>query len=197
MALDMFFERIANPYVALLALVILIGSTYIIGRLNPSEEIQKSISVPYVSVGTNFGYRAEDLYRMLDAFNSQANGKELKEKYRRFFYYDLIYPWFYALSAAILIAYLQRSFNATNPVGMHFLWMLPILAGVFDYGENLSLLSILSNYDGTPLKMLDRFSRLMTMLKLVFISASLFVIVSLSITKLVAFFKGKHAQQSV
>jgi hypothetical protein len=184
MALEAYLERIATLPIAVVAFAVMLGSTYLLGRLNPSDEIEKSIDVPYVSIGMTFGYKADDFYRMLDSIDRQPNGQELKEKYRRFFYYDLIYPWVLALAGAILIAYLQHSYNETHAVGMHYLWALPIVAAVFDNAENISMLNFLSRYDGKPMDTLLGFSRLMTMLKLIFIYAYWFVILYLGIVKL-------------
>jgi hypothetical protein len=197
MAIETFLERIATLPVALVSLLVLIGSTYVVGKLNPSEEITKSIEVPYVSIGMTFGYEPAALYGMLDAMDAHHNGAELKAKFRRFFYYDLIYPWFYALAGAVLIAYLQRGYNSTHTVSMHYLWVLPIVAGLLDYAENLSMLRVLSIYEGKPLTTLVGFSRLMTMLKLVFIYAYLFAIISLTIQNLITWFKGRSVQHSV
>src|ERR671932_191885 len=107
MALNQFFERISTPYAAILALLILVGSTYVLSRINPAEGI-KEAKLPFLALGTSFGYRSKELYEMLNGFNS-PEGQPFKEKYRRFLYLDLIYPWFYGLSAAVLLAFYQRS----------------------------------------------------------------------------------------
>jgi hypothetical protein len=196
MALEAYLEKIATLPLALVALLVMFGSTYLIGRLNPSDEIEKSISpVPYVSIGMTFGYEPQAFYRMLDSMNAQPHAKELKDKYRSFFYYDLVYPWVLAIAGAILIAYLQHSYNETRAVGPHYLWALPIVAAVFDNAENISMLIFLGRYDGKPLDTLLGFSRLMTMLKLVFIFAYWVVIIWLGVARLTSFFKAKPTQQ--
>jgi hypothetical protein len=196
MALEAYLEKIVSLPLALVALLVMLGSTYLLGRLNPSAEIEKSISpVPYVAIGMTFGYEPQAFYRMLDSINAQPKEKKLKEKYEQFFYYDLIYPWVLAIAGALLIAYLQHSYNETRAVGPHYLWVLPIVAAVFDNAENISMLILLGRYDGKPMDGLLGFSRLMTMLKIVFIFAYWVVIILLGVAKIASVFKAKPTQQ--
>jgi len=176
MALERFFEGMASPLNAFIALLVLIASTVIIGALSPEDKIAPNINVPYVAIGRTFGYESEPLYKMLDALNAQPDGKN-RTLYRNFLYYDLIYPWFYGLAGAILLAFLQKNFNEQAAIKAHYFWTLPLLAALFDFGENISMLILLRLYDGKPRNALLGFSQLMTMLKIIFICASFLMVV--------------------
>jgi len=188
MALETFFDRIATLPTVLIAIALFTVANIVISILNPKKKIQESLNsshVTYFAAGKSFGYEPKQLYAMLDAFNKQPDGEMLRDEYRRFFYYDFVYPWIYGLSLAVILAYLQKKWNmpeagsAIEPMRMHYLWVLPLAAMVFDYAENISLLLVVKNYKGEPLPLLVGFSRLMTMLKLLFIYASLFLFLCL------------------
>lgn len=209
MALEAFFERIATLPIVLTMIVVYAGSTIALAYLNPKDKIQDSLKtskVTYFAAGRTFGYDPQKLYAMLNAFNKQPDGDKLKKEYRGFFYYDFIYPLLYAVSLAVIIAYLQKRWNIPEaageiePMKMHYLWALPLLAMVFDYLENLSLLFVLKNYEGAPMPFVVGFSRWMTMLKLLLVYASLFLFICLILIWLgdawKALFKSKSVNQS-
>ncbi|HEV7373568.1 MAG TPA: hypothetical protein VGN95_02540 [Pyrinomonadaceae bacterium] len=184
MSLEAYFEKIATLQHVLIAIAVFTVSFAAITILNPKKKIQESLNtsnVTYFAAGRSFGYDPKQLYLMLDAFNEREDGKTLRKEYTRFFYYDFIYPLLYGFSLAVIIAYLQKKWNMPDaasglkPTEMHYLWTLPLLAMVFDYAENISLLLILKNYEGEPLPLLAGFSRLMTMLKLLLLYASFFL----------------------
>lgn len=184
MSLDEFFTNIATARLALLALLVIIVSTLALGYFNPEKEIRKNVGNKYLSIGMTFGYKPDDLYTMLDGFSEQNTKDE-----RFFLILDLIYPLLYGFAGAILLAYLQRVYDPAAEVRNHYLWALPLCAMVCDWGENISMLLIQGNYVkrtgglaqiSNNIRWLTEFSRIMTMLKLLFIYASvLLVLISL------------------
>jgi len=180
MSLDEFFTNIATARLALLAVLVALVSTVILGYFNPEKKIRENVGDKYLSIGMTFGYRPADLYTMLDGFSEQNTKDE-----RNFLILDLFYPLLYGFSYAILLAYLQRVYPAANvPVRFHYLWALPLCAMVCDWGENLSMLWIQANYRkgaqglgevSNGLRWMTEFSRFMTMLKLLFVYATLFM----------------------
>jgi hypothetical protein len=175
--------NIATERRAFLALVVFIASTAILWYLNPEKKIRENVNVgdKYLSIGMTFGYKPDDLYTMLDGFSEQNTKDE-----RFYLIMDLFYPVLYGFSLAILLAYLQSKYPIASPGRFHYLWVLPLCAIVFDWGENISMIWIQSNYKKrTPglmevsdsLRRVTEFSRIMTMLKLLFIYASFFMAV--------------------
>jgi hypothetical protein len=184
MALEAFFERYATLPIVLVALAVYFGSFLVMRCLSPEDKIQESLNkskVAYFRAGRTFAYDPQKLYAMLDVFNKQPGGDELKKEYKQFFYYDFVFPLLYSSTLAIIIAYFQKRWNiekaegGIEPIELHYLWALPLLAMVFDYLENFSLLYVLNNYEGAPMPSVVGFSRLMTMIKLIFIYASMFL----------------------
>jgi hypothetical protein len=194
-----FLDGIVTLPAALIAMAVLLGSTSIIARLSPEKEIQKSLgTVPFFRAGRSFGYEPQQLYAMLDIFNKkpdqkaqgeakeeanketkkEVDGEALKNDYLKFFSYDFIYPLIYGFSMALIIAYLQKklntegSGNGLEAIRMHYLWVLPLAAMVFDYAENISLIHVIKNYRGEPMPLWVGFSRWMTMFKLLLVYAS-------------------------
>lgn len=175
--LDKCITNFATAWRALLALLVIGVSTAALAYFNPEKKIRENVGDKYLSIGMTFGYKPDDLYTMLDGFSEQ-NRKDT----RVYLIADLFYPLFYGFAGAIVLAYLQRAYQPASPVRFHYLWVLPLCAMVFDWGENLSMLWIQSHYRkgalalgeiSSGLRWMTDFSRTMTMLKLLFIYASL------------------------
>ncbi len=83
-----------------------------------------------------------------DYINSlfEALGKEGRDAY---LYYqlplDMFYPLFYAISFSLLIAYFLKKIKQFNSA-LFYLCLLPIIAGIFDYLENIGIITMLNNY---------------------------------------------------
>ncbi len=202
--LDAFLTRIASPYVAALAIVALILVSMLFGRLNPKNKIEAALGNIYISTDMSFGYPPEALYRMLDTY-TEENG--YKAAHQNSIYLDLVYPWVYAVLLVLIVAYVQRFSQELTNIKLHYLWLLPLCAMIFDYAENLSMLWILSLYTKRPpgvsavsskIATLVQVSRAMTMLKLLFIYASLFLVlfaIVLLIVELYRFILGSRPQR--
>ena len=196
MSLDDFFTRIATGWLALLALAVFLVSTALLAYLNPEKKIRANVNVgdKYLSIGMTFGYKPEALYTMLEGFSEQNTKDE-----RTYLILDLIYPLLYGFSFAIILAYLQRVYLPASPVRHHYLWVLPLCAMVFDWGENLSMIWIQANYRkgaqaigdiSNTMRWMTDFSRAMTMLKITFIAASLFIALAIVCGFILSWLKG-------
>lgn len=58
---------------------------------------------------------------------------------------DMIYPFLFAISYALLIAYFLKKLNGLNSK-LKYLIILPIIAGIMDYAENFGIIFMLNNY---------------------------------------------------
>ncbi|WP_108804249.1 hypothetical protein [Aquimarina sp. Aq107] len=58
---------------------------------------------------------------------------------------DMIYPLLFGLSYYLLLGYLLKKLNKLNSV-YNFLCLLPIIAGIADYLENIGIIVMLKNY---------------------------------------------------
>ncbi|WKK74738.1 hypothetical protein QYS49_24030 [Marivirga salinae] len=83
-----------------------------------------------------------------DYINSlfEALGKEGQDAY---LYYqlplDMFYPLFYTISFSLLIAYFLKKIKQFNSA-FFFLCLIPIIAGITDYFENIGIITMLSTY---------------------------------------------------
>jgi len=58
---------------------------------------------------------------------------------------DMIYPFLFGLSYCLVIAYFLKKLNKFNTPYL-YLCLLPVIAGIADYGENIGIISMLTNY---------------------------------------------------
>lgn len=193
MSLDDGFTNIGTWRLALLALLVIGVSTAILAYFNPEKTIRENVGDKYLSIGMTFGYKADDLYTMLDGFSEQN-----RRDTRVYLIVDLFYPLIYGFSFAIILAYLQRTYMPASPVKSHYLWVLPLCAMVFDWAENLSMLWIQANYRkgeiSNVMRWMTDFSRAMTMLKITFIAASFFIAIVLVIGLILSGLKAMRPQ---
>ncbi|RUT29020.1 hypothetical protein EJP77_16600 [Paenibacillus zeisoli] len=90
---------------------------------------------------TLFYYSSHRLYDILDSLG--ATGREAYRSFLRTI--DAAFPLLYSSALALSIRVLVR-LAASRSTRASKLYLLPLLAGLFDYIENLSILVILSNY---------------------------------------------------
>jgi hypothetical protein len=165
---------LARVVVGALALFALIYSTMYFGRINPKEKI--AARVPnYFSTDMTFGYSPADLIAVLKNYQPI----DFKD-HREFISKDMFYPIFYSISLAVLIACLLPAFPhaLVDYRRVHYLWLLPLLAALFDYAENLSMGSALDQYQspgGAAGTGLMRLASVMTSTKLTLLYASFLV----------------------
>lgn len=66
---------------------------------------------------------------------------------------DMIYPGLFAISYCLLMAFFLQKFQKLD-TGYFYLTLLPIVAGIADYMENIGIITMLNNYpDVSPLSM--------------------------------------------
>jgi hypothetical protein len=76
---------------------------------------------------------------------------------------DMIYPGLFAITFSLLLAYCLDRINALRKPWQLFCW-LAVLGGLFDYGENLSVIQMLQSYPSIPDSLAYR-SNIFTLLK--------------------------------
>ena len=58
---------------------------------------------------------------------------------------DMIYPFLFAISSSVLLAYFLNKLEKLE-VRLFYLCFIPLLAGAFDYCENIGIITMLNNY---------------------------------------------------
>ncbi len=92
--------------------------------------------------------------------------------------YDFIYPPFYAVPLALLLAYFFPVLFPGRGGRHRWLALLPLAAMVFDYAENLTMLWVIDHYEAKYELLLGilRLSRVFTALKLALLSATMLIL---------------------
>lgn len=87
------------------------------------------------------GYSAEYVNTLLDALGEQGRNAYLFKQLP----VDMVYPFLFAVSYCLLFAYfLDKLGKLESP--LFYFSLLPLLAGLFDYGENIGIITMLNNY---------------------------------------------------
>lgn len=87
--------------------------------------------------GYSFFYAVD----LLNALGVEGRGSYLYQQLPM----DFIYPGLFAVSCCLLLAWLfSKSINANSK--MFYLCFVPVLAGLFDYFENISIVNMLISY---------------------------------------------------
>ena len=97
---------------------------------------------------------------------------------------DMIYPLLFGLSYCLLLAYFLKKLNKLN-VPYIYLCLLPIIAGITDYLENIGIITMLNSYpDLTTISVrtINIFSIIKSISTSVFFIALIIVIISLGFT---------------
>jgi hypothetical protein len=162
---------IARVVVGALALFVVIYSSIYFEQRNPKHRI--AACVPnYFSTDMTFGYSPADLVAVLKNYHRKDF-----VAHREFIKNDMIYPVFYSISLAALIFCLMPALADYRRV--HFLWLLPLVAALFDYAENLSMRAALDQYQssaGAAGAGMMRLASVMTSIKLTLLYATFFVV---------------------
>jgi hypothetical protein len=58
---------------------------------------------------------------------------------------DMIYPFLFAISSCLVLAYFLNKLNRLGGV-LFYLCFIPLFSGVFDYSENIGIISMLNFY---------------------------------------------------
>jgi hypothetical protein len=166
---------LARVIIGALALSALVFSSKYFGRNNPKGQI--AARVPnYFSTDMTFGYSPADLIAVLKNYK----GEDF-DAHRAFISLDMRYPVFYSVSLALLIACLLPALppSLVAQERVHFIWLLPLFAALFDYAENLSMGAALDRFQssgGASGAGVMRLASVMTSIKLTLLYATLFVV---------------------
>jgi hypothetical protein len=132
-------RRTSTGWVALAALAIFLLFTALVLPQQAANSEQETGSA--VSPDTSFFYSPADLYRIAESY-----GEEGRQAYvRARFTFDLVWPLVYTLFLATAISWVfGKAFAADSP------WqranLLPLVAALFDYLENLSTSLVMIRY---------------------------------------------------
>lgn len=117
------------------------------------------------------GYNVEYVQDLLNSLGEQGRWAYLYNQIP----IDMIYPGLFALSYSLLLAYFLKILNRLH-ASYIYLCLLPILAGLFDYLENIGISTMLLHYPDYS-QNLVKASNMFTLVKSV--STSLYFIVLL------------------
>jgi hypothetical protein len=87
------------------------------------------------------GYDSEYINRLFEALGENGRNVYLYNQIP----VDMIYPFLFAISYCLLIAYFLKKINKLNSL-FFYLCFLPVIAGIADYLENFGIISMLINY---------------------------------------------------
>ncbi len=110
------------------------------------------ITIPK-TMGFSNGLKLLDMMPMgydLDYINTLF--ETLGEKGREVYLYnqiplDMIYPFLFGISYCLVIAYFLKKLNKLNSP-LFYICLLPIIAGIADYLENIGIITMLNTYPG-------------------------------------------------
>ncbi len=87
------------------------------------------------------GYSAEYANTLLNRLGSEGRDYYLYKQIPM----DMIYPFLFAITYSLLLIYLfKKSFNIESK--MHYLTIVPLFGGFFDYLENIGIIVMLLDY---------------------------------------------------
>ena len=124
------------------------------------------------------GYSFEYAIKLLDTLGS--DGRELY-LYRQL-PLDFIYPGLFAVSCSLLLSWLFLTTQKTNSKLFYFCY-IPVAAGLFDYFENIFIVSILTSYPNVS-EVSILFASTMTIVKSVLTTAFFVLLITVVILNL-------------
>jgi hypothetical protein len=124
------------------------------------------LSQDFDILDNTFNYTPEHVYRVFSIYGEEGRGLYLSY----LLLLDFIYPILFAFTNSILLAYL---FERLIP-RVRYLYLTPFIALLFDYLENIGILTLLLNYP-TQLFVIAGITSAITVLKLILVNI-LFII---------------------
>jgi hypothetical protein len=119
-----------------------------------------------------FNYTPEQVYLLFDSLGEMG-----RAAYLRFIMIDLVYIAIYVAFMAVGIHLFSRKVTRSDS-RVSNLWLLPVLTGVADLGEEISLLIMLGNYPERMIRLAEVMNYV-TMTKLVLFVVSSLVLLGL------------------
>lgn len=86
-------------------------------------------------------YNSQEAYQLLGELTPQGRNTYMKLLTE----FDFAFPFIYSLSLSFIVAVLFRKIFPNSP-GLQRLCLIPFVAGIFDWLENISILAMLANY---------------------------------------------------
>ena len=96
---------------------------------------------------------------------------------------DMIYPFFFGISYCLLLAYILNKLAMLNS-NYFYLCLLPLLGGLFDYFENMGIITILNDYPHNN-DLLSQITNIFSILKSLFTSVYFIILLIFIITTVV------------
>lgn len=87
------------------------------------------------------GYNSEYIQTLFSTLGEDGRGVYLFNQIP----VDMIYPFLFGISYCLLIAYFLKKLNKFNSL-FFYLCLLPVIAGLVDYLENIGIIIMLNNY---------------------------------------------------
>lgn len=137
------------------------------------------------SPDTSLYYTASDLYRIAEAYGPAGRSAYIRARIT----FDLIWPLVYLAFLVTAISWLIKRVDlGWNRWGR--LNLLPVAATIFDFLENISAAIVMARYPRTT-TVIDHLAGVFTLLKWIFIGASLIALLCLAIMVLARGFQRK------
>ncbi|HKG15537.1 MAG TPA: hypothetical protein VKB12_19605 [Pyrinomonadaceae bacterium] len=194
--LDFIFAA-ATWKAALAALAVLLVSSYVIGKYNPKDEIERGLKGAYVSTDNPYKtehtlwYDTARVTSMLGMYDEPEHYPKLYDAHRRFILrHDLVYPLCYGITGVILLAFFYPWRG-----GPRWLVLLPLAAMAFDYAENFTMLAFLGRFRANPQTTLTllELSRVFTFAKLCLLMLSFALFAFLFVAFVVTHLRARTA----
>lgn len=99
---------------------------------------------------------------------------------------DMIYPLLFAISYCLILAYFLKKLNKLNS-HLFYLCLLPLIAGSFDYLENIGIITMLKNYPDIShnlIKITNGFTMIKSMTTSVYFLGLIIILIALGIKSL-------------
>jgi len=162
-------QNMSTGWVTLLSLIIFMLFTAVVlpGQAKNAESISGDGGTPDLSLI----YSKQDLYKWAETYGDMGR----KEYIRVRFTFDLIWPLVYTLFLTTAISWLYAS---VFPEGNYIqqLNLVPILAMLFDFFENISTSLIMSRYPEQT-TVIDSLAPVFTFIKWLFVALSFVILV--------------------
>jgi len=176
-------QRVTNGWVALSALVIFL--LFLVMVLPGQAAKAGTQTGKSGSPDMSFYYSADDLYHFAEVYGQQ--GREAYVRAR--FTFDVIWPLVYTLFLTTTISWVNTRAFAPDS-GWQRANLIPVLALVFDYMENLTTSLVMLRYpDRTAV--IDSLAPVFTLLKWVFIFGSFVLLFAGVVAGVWQWYKGK------
>jgi hypothetical protein len=167
-----FLHSISPGWVVILALLLFVSFTALVA---PAQaELAESYAGDAGSPDLSFIYSTGDIYRFAELYGERGREAYIRAR----FTFDLAFPAVYTLFLTTALSWLSR--RAFSPGSR---WqranLSPILAMLFDYGENVSVSLVMARYpERTPV--IDWLAPAFTFLKWVLVGASFLLLLVLA-----------------